>query len=84
MKKNFLDCPVCGNRFNPKSPLEHIQKYHQHATDRELIKIRDARRACFGKPYSGKKISSSVLPSMSLYATTHKKNGRVKDVTARC
>lgn len=79
MKRNFVDCPVCGRRFNPKSPMPHIQDYHKNATNNELVKIRDARRYCFGNPHPTKQVSNSVLPSMSLYSAGYRKNVKILD-----
>lgn len=61
MKKISIKCPICGIRFDPRAPYQHIQKHHQHAREHELKQILHARRSCFGKPKPIKNKSTLLL-----------------------
>ncbi|MGG7447388.1 hypothetical protein ACQ3G7_15095 [Kosakonia oryzendophytica] len=65
---NYKDvqCPVCGRWFSMFRPDFHIGKYHKNATERELMLIRDARRAM--KDFhaeTGKKSKNATLKNIN-------------------
>jgi len=78
MKKNKVKCPLCGVYFDPRLPYQHIKQHHEHASDHELTRIRDARRHCFGEQKPVKEVSASLLP-----ATTILKRPSHQKITAR-
>lgn len=51
--KNAIRCPVCGEEFDPRTPVCHISKHHKHATEHQLRQIRDARRQHFNSSSLG-------------------------------
>ncbi|MCA1176675.1 MULTISPECIES: hypothetical protein [unclassified Pantoea] len=78
MKKTKVKCPVCGIEFDPRIPFKHINEHHQHASDHELARIRDARRSCYGQPKPARQVSASLRPSSMII-----KRHQIKKITAR-
>lgn len=70
MKKTSTICPVCTKRFNPNKSYEHINKFHQTASDYQLAIIRDARHKCYGQSKPVKHKNSALLPNASIFAVS--------------